>query len=326
MGWRWGKRLRRTRLSWRLAVFSFASAAIFWTLNALGKRYTTQLNFALHYDYNTEGLVVVQPPEERIRLSVTGIGWELLQRTSVLKRSPLILSLDTPTHTKYLPREALFDKFAEQLQPIRLNFIVPSGLPLDIQRKQSKRVGVVLDSASLRLAPGYRITSPFIYTPDSLQITGAEKILNQYPAHYILRLDSTRVIQAAFDQDIPITLTQPHLSSEQARVQLRFDVARFEEKLHALPVHRENFPVWRNTEVVVLDSVLAVRYTIQSDYAALIRASDFYFGADYQTRRFSDTTLQLRLITSPNDYIWAYISDFSYSPTRVRFRYVRKRR
>ena len=112
------------RIDGKILVLSLLSASSFWLLNALNKRYTTQLSLPLRLEYENEGLVTVRAAPKSLRLNLTGVGWDIIGRSDWLgASSPLKLSLAEPTFVKNFPKKVLFSTFSEQLRPLRLNYI-----------------------------------------------------------------------------------------------------------------------------------------------------------------------------------------------------------
>ena len=127
------------RINGKILVLSLVSASSFWLLNALNKRYTTQLSLPLRLEYESEGLVTVHPAPKQLRLNLTGIGWDLIGRSNWLGvSSPLQLPLPKPTVVKNLHKNKLLTAFFEQVRPLRLNYVVEDSLSIDIQRRTSQ--------------------------------------------------------------------------------------------------------------------------------------------------------------------------------------------
>ena len=74
-----------------LCVFT---ATIFWFFNALNKTYTTNINFPLAFDYDSENFIPVEGLPQTVRLNVTGNGWELFKRSTGVKQDPLEIPLE----------------------------------------------------------------------------------------------------------------------------------------------------------------------------------------------------------------------------------------
>ena len=105
-----------------LCVFT---ATIFWFFNALNKTYTTNINFPLAFDYDSENFIPVEGLPQTVRLNVTGNGWELFKRSTGVKQDPLEIPLEGLEEVKKIVGSGLKFPFTNQLNGLQINRINP---------------------------------------------------------------------------------------------------------------------------------------------------------------------------------------------------------
>ena len=311
------------RINWKILVLSFVSASSFWLLNALNKRYTTQLAIPLRLEYESEGLVTVRSAPSRLRLNLTGVGWDLVGRSDWLGAgSPLILSLAEPTAVKNFSKKALLSGFSEQLRPLRLNYIVEDSLPIDIQPLISRRIAVRVDSLSLPLCKECRVYSPISLSTDSITLTGAEEYVSAYPSFHTLQFDSGQLVDEAFEQET-LAIMLPYeevMKADPSEVEVSFLVGRYLQREILVPVERLHFPRRSPYEAILSDTLVKLVYTVRSDLDDDVKPQHFTVVADYRQRDRRARTLRPQVIHAPLEAI-----EVRMLRTELSLRYARRR-
>src|SRR5688572_29636920 len=140
--------LRFNRRNWRAIALCFFAAAVFWIFNALNKRYTTNVNFPLAFEYNEENYIAVRPLPSDVRLNVTGLGWNLFRRSIGLRVPPLVIPLDKPTEVRKIVGGTLPALFANQLEGCDINFVLTDTLQVALEAKSRRWVSLRLETPS----------------------------------------------------------------------------------------------------------------------------------------------------------------------------------
>ena len=304
----------------KILILSVLSASIFWLLNALNKRYTVRLPLPIRLEYSSEDLVVVKPPPEELKLSLTGIGWDLLrQRNWIQSRPPLLVNLSEPTSTKSLSRQMLLSTFSDQLYPLRLNHVAENDINIDLQARTSKRVTLFLDSLDIPLCENCRIYSPITLNTDTFTLSGAANYVKDFPPTYPLRLNSNEKIDETFEKAI-IDLSLPHkevLQAHPSEVEVHFSVGRYEDKEITIRIERLNFPRKGRFKALLSDTLLGISYTVRIDQATAVKPELFTVIADYKKHDPKSRILIPEIIYAPPEALNIHLH-----PPNLSIRYV----
>ena len=295
-------------------------ASIFWFLNAFNRSYTTSLHFPITFSYDTEGIVVVKPLPTRILLNVSGGGWEILKRTTTPGREPLLVTLPFPATTKYLTNTSLFTNLSSQLSmsSISLNYILTDTLFINIEREVSKRVLLRVDTSTLWIEKGYRVTSPISISPDSTEIKGPSSLVGAFPDIYTFPLDTSQRWSSDYEDILPIFGSLNELLvPRHRRIRVFFTVEKFERRQVSVPVERLNFPTWRSRRVVLSDTVVNIVFTARSKDVSMIKVEDFGVATDYKQRDRKEGTVIPELLRYPSEYV----SELEMEPQVLRISY-----
>src|SRR5437870_539829 len=122
--------LRFNKRNWKAVVLCMLTASVFWCFNALNKRYTTTLSFPITFDFDRERFIPVRPLPSAVRINVTGIGWNLLRRSTGVRVVPLVISLERPSQVRKIVGSTLPALFSSQLSGFDINFILTDTLHL----------------------------------------------------------------------------------------------------------------------------------------------------------------------------------------------------
>ena len=216
--------LRFNKKNWKAVVLCVFAATVFWFFNSLNKSYTANISFPLSFDYRQEGYIPVRPLPDKIRMNVTGIGWNLFRRSIGVKVPPLIVPLERPTEVKKIVGAALPGLFANQLNGFQINFVITDTLFIAIEPRSTRWMSLKLDSPSILFKKGYGITSPVSITPDSIFIEGPLGLIrNLAEPHYMKITD--RNIDENFADEVEVKFLNDELVRRNPPlVMVKFDV------------------------------------------------------------------------------------------------------
>jgi hypothetical protein len=234
--------LRFNRRNWRAIVLCFFAAAVFWIFNAFNKRYTTNVDFPVAFEYNEENYVAVRRLPEEVRLNVTGIGWNLFRRTVGLKVPPLVIPLERPAEIQKIVGSTLPALFANQLEGYEINFVLTDTLHVALEPKSKRWVTLRLDTPSILFRNGYNIVSKPIIEPDSIYIEGPWKLLNDIIEPVNVKL-TQRNIDEDFRNDVEVTFLNNELVTRNPpTVVVRFEVDKLVEISDSIQLELINIP------------------------------------------------------------------------------------
>lgn len=307
--------LTSDRSNWKVVALCVLGATTFWFFNALNKDYATRINYPVEFVYDEEGVVVVEELPERVGIVVSGGGWNLLRKTLWFNINPIQVLLENPTAQKYITKASLTSIVADQLTELRLVYVVTDTLYVNIEEQLSRKVGLVIDSASISLEENHRIVSPIRVEPDSAVFTG--------PASFVGGLDSIllyvpyKQLNRSFDDQIDLSqLESGKVQVEPNSIRVQFEVARFVREDRLVVIQPENFPA--DSSVLLQDTTAVLRFTVREDYLDNAMNANIELIADYRNRNRQDSVVTLTLGDYP-----PIMKDVEVEPETVELRYVR---
>jgi len=166
----------------RLITFSvcFVIASIFWIFNALSSDYSTTINYPAKLVYNKNEIVSMQPNFKKVELAVTGYGWTLLSLTLGLDLAPIVVTPSDLNEENMIYSSALMLKSKYMLKDIKVNQVITDSLHFDIDKVETKKLILKLDTKRLSLPSGKTITKPKI-EPGFITCTGPRKVIFTLP-------------------------------------------------------------------------------------------------------------------------------------------------
>lgn len=235
------KPLRKADL--RILALTTLTAVFVWVFNALNKdNYTTWINFPLEVQFEQENVVAVKEPPAYVRVSITGMGWNLLQKRLGISVQPILRELRRPTEIKYLTARSLRMHIEENLQSVQVNYLEPDTIFFDYDTLLRKTATVLVDSSGIAMEPGYRRISSFQIEPYFTTYVGAKRVVEKQPDTLWIHPQESE-IEDNFEDKFGIRYEKSDLLHlEPERVQLKFRVAKFVERRAFLPVQALNFP------------------------------------------------------------------------------------
>lgn len=233
--------LRFNSRNWKAVLLSFVVATLFWFFNALNKTHSANINLPLQFEYDEEKYIPVSSPPDRIRLNVTGIGWELFRKSTGLKVPPLIVPLERPAEVKKIVGAALSPLLAAQLEGLQVNYVLTDTIYLDLDVRTHKKVILRLDSVDHLIAKGYIRSGKIIIEPDTIVVSGPEKLINSLPSAIELAVPQES-LRSSYNETIEVSLPHPALTASPPIVNINIPVEPSREERVQIPVVLENLP------------------------------------------------------------------------------------
>jgi hypothetical protein len=281
----------------KVVVMCLMAATTFWFLNALNKDYSTRLSYPIQFDYDDSVYVSVTPLPKKVRLNVSGYGWNLLKKTLQVNVAPLTYRISSPLQARYITGSNLLPFITEQVRDIRVNYIVEDTIFFDFDRISTKKVALQVDSQAINLAEGYRITSPIRLNPAYINFKGPSSLLKALPDSIFVNI-SLKGIDENFEEDIPVNYVQSSLiEPDNNKVKVNFNVASFRKETQLVPIVRVNFP--EKDSLVLANPVLEVSYWLKKDENKPVRPEDFRIIADFKNLNRTDSTITILMEQKP---------------------------
>ncbi len=281
----------------KVVILCFVAATTFWFLNALNKDYSTRLLYPVRFIYDDSTYIATRPLPDKIALNVSGYGWNLLRKSFLPGANPLQFTISAPMRTHYLTGITMLPTVTEQLEEIRVNYILDDTLFVDFDRRVSKQIQLKVDSVNLGLAENHRITSPISLEPSSITFEGPASLINKLPNEIYIDLP-TQDIDEEYNETLPLDYIQNSLiTSDVSRVRVRFAVSPFVREVQRVPVQTVNFPQKNSPAMPAPEA--EIQYWVRQEDANKARLQDFRVIANYDTYNPKDSTVRLVVIMRP---------------------------
>lgn len=293
-------------------------ATTFWFFNALNKDYATRINYPVEFIFDEEEVVVVEELPEKVSIVVSGGGWNLLRKTLWFNNNPIQILLENPTSQKFITKASLTSIIADQLNEIRLNYVVTDTLYLNIEERDYKKVAITIDSAGISLEENYRIVSPVEVEPDSAIVTGPASFISNLADSFLLYVPY-KELNKSFEEKIDLSqLESEKIQVEPDEISVRFEVARFTQATKEASIEAVNFPA--DSSVYLQDSTAMVSFWVRNDNLEEARKANFTLVADYRRVNPQDSTVNLSIGELPD-----FVSDVEIETPTVPLEYARPR-
>ncbi|SFU03037.1 hypothetical protein SAMN04489724_3447 [Algoriphagus locisalis] len=295
------KRISPKKLSnLKVVVLCIAAATTFWILNALNKDdYNTVVDFPIEFVYDQDQYVAVTELPKTVEIEISGNGWDLLRKYFNFNSDSYPVELSNPATKNHILTADLKRSLGEFLSPTQLNSVLQDSLKFNIDRIKTVEVMPVLDSTSFSMGKNFRVIGPVSFTPTTIALTGPSSVLDSLKSFPIL-LDENRInksINKEIELSIPKNLGD-HVSLEQQKVQVEFEVVEFLEGNKRLKIKKVNFPnavTLQNEEVVIM-----ISYLVDERKSAELKELEFEAVLDYYKRNKEDSTIAVQVRPMPD--------------------------
>ena len=201
------------------------AASFFWLMTALNKEnYSLRLDYPIHFNYNENLYVPVEPLPQTVSVNVSGDGWNLLRKSWLtFAELPVEYSISNPLRANAISSTSLTAQIAEHFPDVKVNYVVSDTFDLNFERKITRIIPIRVDSLAIDLRPGFVISSLINLSPSLISVAGPATM---YPDTILVRVP-TRKIQNNYDEILPLGL--PNLRSVEvshSSVFVSFEVAR----------------------------------------------------------------------------------------------------
>lgn len=288
------------------------AATTFWFFNALNKTYSTRLDYPIEFDYNSLGLINVEPLPEHIQLNVSGGGWNLLKKTLWFDQPALTIPLEKPVETRFIIGSSLYPMISEQLNELQVNYVVTDTLYLYIEPLQAKTIAVKVDSSSISLEEGYRLTSPIRHTPDTVVFEGPVSMVRSLPDPLVINLPDES-IDEDYQQEIPLDeiYRDPLLKASHDAITVTFDTELFTRFNRVADIRTVNFP--EEPPMVLSDTIGILSFYVQQDNLKKFLGAEFELTANWENFNPEDSTISVEITRKP-----PYAVDIILDPKQVK--------
>jgi len=262
--------LRFNKKNWKAVALCIFAATVFWFFNALNKTYTANIKLPLTFDFNAGNYVAVSPLPNEVSVNVSGIGWNLLRKSSGLKTQSLVIPLERPSEVKKIVGSTLPGLFANQLPGLEINFVLTDTLLLNIHPKAGRWLKLSLDSVEQYLKRDYVAIGPVRIIPDSVFVEGPLTMVTKLHEPTMLALSENN-IDRNFRQDVEVILPNNDLMKRNPpTVAVAFDVEHLIERHEKIKLTLENVPAGVKPVIgeAYIPCVFSITETNNDDFVA----------------------------------------------------------
>ena len=289
--------------NWKAVALAVAAATTFWFFHSLNQNYTSSISYPIKIEYPEESYIVTSSLPNSVLINVTGIGWNIFRKSLSLNIPPVILRLENPAEVKKIVGAVLLPQINDQLDDIKVNYIITDTLHVNIEHKRSRKLAVKVDSATISLKTNYRIVSNVVPTPDSILITGPKSIIENLPESLPMPIDE-REIDENFDELVPFRIrgyNQPLLTITPNEINVKFEVAEFQAIVMQLIVNPVNFP--EEGKIYLSDTLTNVTMVLAKKDVAQLQIDSIRVEADYLRLNKLDSTIIPNIARYPNEIL-----------------------
>jgi hypothetical protein len=236
------RRIFKVRGDGRALFFCILTASTFWIFNAMNREYTDEIYYPLEIKFDESRVIPVSQHPKKLKINVTGFGWDLLRNRLGVVNEPVILQLKDLPDRKYVSASEITPYIAAHLKELKLNKLVVDTIRLDFDYRKIKKVKVWIDSVAIALAPYYKISSPIIITPDSISIEGPSGYINKIADSIKVNITKSG-IKEKFEENVKVVIhTHYSVKVLNKEMKVRFDVGKFESQSLTVPLQKSDFP------------------------------------------------------------------------------------
>jgi len=288
-------------------------AATFWFLNALNRDYSTRISYPIRFNYDDSNYIATQPLPTKVRLSVTGYGWNLLKKALSIDVEPIEYTIGKPLRTKYVTAPFLLTAVSEQMQGLRINYVVEDTLHLSFDRRVRKTIPIKVDSAQISLGKNYMISSPIRVTPAQVTYEGPYTLLKAMKNPVYLPINTLEIDENYSEQQELPNLGHALIKANVAKAEVQFEVEPLIADSRLVPVRKVHFP--GNKDSALFDRPVKVTYLVRERDALRVNPGDFSIIADFKNIQQKDSTIVLYIEKEPS-----FIQDVSLNNPFVRIK------
>jgi len=316
-----GNKLQFRKRIQLFSVFLLIAAAI-WLLNALSKNYTDVIEYPLVYTDFPENKVFVGEMPRHLDLQVNAHGYALLRYKMFKKPVPISFKVSafnmnrgSNSASAFILTRYLRDQIAMQLPTeLQLLEIKPDTLFFQFADKVTKMVKIKPDF-DYTIEKQFTIKDDIMLTPDSVQVTGPDLILDTmkyvYTEKYVLG-----ELNRNYSDKVRLN-RQADLEYSTTRVNCSIELERYTELQVSVPVEVLNLP----DSIQLQTFPSSIKLNCRVGLSKYDRIETYPFRAVVDYNKIDDGVMALN-VTIQN--LPSYLLGYEFNPKTVEFLKSRK--
>lgn len=301
-------------------MFSFflTLSFIIWLLNAMGKNYTSIIDYPVAYTNFPDELVFIGELPDKLNLRVDAVGYSLFRYKLIGRPEPITFNVSSfamsrvgnDTTRTYILTRYIRDQVSRQLpSELQLLDIKPDSLLFRFARMKSKMVPVE-SSLIFEVDKQFTVKDKVILTPDSLLISGPDFMIDTISS---IKTKDTNLGQLtkSFSGKVELSGLE-NISMGTVEVDCLIELERFTEVQFYIPLEAVNLPDTMNIQT--FPSRVKVICNVGLSQYDRIDKNMFRATVDYTNIVAGNNRLQVNLLNIP-----LYVRSFDYNPRTVEY-------
>ena len=288
---------------WKAIVICFFTAIIFWFFQSLNAEHTTNIDFPIELEYDSQRVELIKVPPKVVKVNVTGYGWNLLGKKMGLRVKPIKISSESPLQATFLTSKTLLPFITHSVQDLKINHVLTDSIYFDLDTIVQKKIPVRVDVTQLNLPPGKQVSSPVLFTPDSVVVVAPSRFFldSEYVEgipinyHFPIKANATE-----FNALVNLKKLGKYVKMSEQNVLLQFELAKYKTEQVRLKIVFQNKPT--NRYIRLNPEFAYLEYLLKEGEEA-IAPSSISVIADFRQIDWQDSTI-VPSIRVPEKYLF----------------------
>ena len=302
----------------RVKVFLFilALTSIIWLLIELSKTYISSAVFNVEYKSLPKGKLLQKDPISELNIVLNAPGFGLLKYKG--RKHKLILDLKNVIKQGdsyyLLPNQQLGYLNSQLAGDVKIVNVLIDTVYVELGNNKSKKVPVI-PSIDIKFKLGYNLINKVTITPDSIVITGPQKIVDSIKEVTTTEFKIENVYKNIKKElDLVLPLSSKKLSTSSKSIRINVEVDKFTEGRFKIPVTVINEP--EGIKMNTFPKQIEVIYQVGLSNFSKITKNSFSIVYDYnQYKRDSLIKYLLPLIKQQSEFV----SSLKINPREIEF-------
>ena len=270
-------------------------AGVIWFFNAMNKEYTTQIKYPVHFNFDEERLTSIGELPEKLKVNVTGQGWNLLKRSLYYNVKPVEIRTAGFAGRRFLTSPDLLPSFTTQMPELKVNYVISDSILVNLNRLVTKRIYLQVDTASFKAAQGFKIQYPIAVNPSFTEVTGASSLMANVPKTLKISLP-VNTLSSNFEEAIPLEFKEfGFLKLKNKSVVVSIKLIKLKEISVDIPITLIN----ARGKYRLSDSVATIILVVPEDKANTIKTDSISIIADFKELTDTNKSVTLRAKNLP---------------------------
>ena len=320
---RFSRFLSREKLAFRkkALVFSFflALSVIIWMMNALGKNYTSEIDYPVRFKNYPENKTLIGELPSSLKLRVSAHGYTLLQHRISSRYIPIVFNVrsftlsimpEVDSSFYFLETRFVHDYISKELDSeFEILDVKPDTLIFPFALVVSKKIPVFADII-YELDKQLILKELPVLQPDSIMVSGPDYILDTLQLVLTKKMNLGR-IKSSTDKKLEMKPLN-HVSFSDEKIDIQFTIEKYTEKTLSVPITVNNLP--DSIEMQIFPRKIQLTCQVGLSNFDPLQSGMFSAYVDYNDFLPGITRLPVSIGEQPN-----FVRAIRYKPKTVEF-------